>query len=173
MGVTDRLCTEQRRIASIMCQLLPSKRRHHSGFVSNTPDGRVHLLIGKRKSVLETRRQQWVLADLDRSERSLQNCLYPSPWTVKIHPYAVRTENAPATLQRAIHVIIESLKFQFVLVYLDDCVLFSNTISDHIGHLEAVLKLLRQADVILKLKKCLFLHNGIDYLGHVISRGFL
>lgn len=86
-------------------------------------------------------------------------------------PFGLR--NAPATFQRAHDIILSGVRWQICLVYLDDVIVFSRSISDHIAHLDHVLGLLRAAGVSLKLKKCHFFQERVDYLGHVITPGKL
>lgn len=86
-------------------------------------------------------------------------------------PFGLR--NAPATFQRAMDIVLSSVKWNFCLVYLDDIVVFSPDAKRHIEHLDHVLTLLRQAGLTIKLKKCYFLHERIEYLGHAITPGEL
>ena len=86
-------------------------------------------------------------------------------------PFGLR--NAPGTFQRAIDVILAQVRWQYSLVYLDDIVVFSKTGEEHIDHVRSVLSLLADAGVTLKLKKCFFFTDKIDYLGHVIRPGKL
>lgn len=62
--------------------------------------------------------------------------------------------NAPGTLQRTMEVMMFSVKWQHVLVYVDDVVVLSKTPANAIEHIRSVLALLQDANVILKLKKC-------------------
>lgn len=82
-------------------------------------------------------------------------------------------KNSPATFQSAMDVILFSENWQFALLYLDDSVVFSNTVNDHIGHLKAVLTFLKDAGVTLKLKRCFYFYNKIGCVGQVISPGSL
>ena len=82
-------------------------------------------------------------------------------------------KNAPATFQRALDIILSGVRWQICLVYLDDVIVFSRGMKEHIAHLDQVLTLLRAAGVSLKLKKCQFFQSRVDYLGHVISPGKL
>jgi RNase H-like domain found in reverse transcriptase/Reverse transcriptase (RNA-dependent DNA polymerase) len=59
------------------------------------------------------------------------------------------------------------------LVYLDDVIVFSGSRSDHLAHVAEVLTLLGNAGLSLKLKKCHFFSETVDYLGHVIRPGRL
>ncbi len=78
--------------------------------------------------------------------------------------------NAPGTFQRLMNKILKPVLYESTLVYLDDIIVFSKTLDDHIRHLETVFKILAEAGLKLKLKKCDFLKEEINYLGHVVSR---
>jgi len=81
--------------------------------------------------------------------------------------------NAPATFQRALDVIQAGLKCQVCLIYLDDVIVFSKTVEEHIQHLDTVLSRLREAGVALNLEKCSLFKTEVEYLGHVVSAGML
>lgn len=66
-------------------------------------------------------------------------------------------------------VILSTFQWRFELVYLDDVVIFSRLVDQHVDHLQTVLLLLWRAGVSLKLNKCFFFEYCIDYLGHVIQ----
>ena len=86
-------------------------------------------------------------------------------------PFGLR--NAPATFQRAVDIILSKVKWQFALVYLDDVIIYSKTVSDHFNHVRVVLSMLQKAGVSLKLAKCKFFDASVDYLGHVVRPGQL
>jgi len=77
--------------------------------------------------------------------------------------------NAPATFQRLMNNILQPVIHKFALVYLDDVIIYSKTIDDHIEHIQRVLNLLREGGLKIKLSKCLFLQKSVKYLGHIIS----
>jgi len=77
--------------------------------------------------------------------------------------------NAPATFQRLMDSVIGHLGNEFVLVYLDDVLIFSRTFEEHVLHLRKVLACIRDANLCIKLKKCHFAQLRTAYLGHVIS----
>ena len=81
--------------------------------------------------------------------------------------------NAPATFQRAMDVILSSVKWKFCLVYLDDIIIYSPSHQQHLKDLDLVLGLLSRAGATLKLKKCHFFKERVKYLGHVILPGKL
>ena len=61
----------------------------------------------------------------------------------------------------------------FVLVYLDDILVFSTTEHEHEYHLRLVLQKLREHKLQAKLKKCEFAKARVKYLGHIVSSGGL
>jgi len=79
--------------------------------------------------------------------------------------------NARATFQRAIDMILAGVKWQYVLVYLDDIIVYSADAESHLSHLEKVLTLLGENGVTLKAKKCHLFSSEVEYLGHVIRPG--
>jgi len=79
--------------------------------------------------------------------------------------------NAPATFQRAIDMILSGFKWQNVLVYLDDLIIFSADAESHLSHLDTVFTLLGKHGVTLKAQKCHLFSNEVEYLGHVVPRG--
>ena len=59
------------------------------------------------------------------------------------------------------------------LIYLDGIIVFSRSAEQNVRDVDKVLSLLRAAGVTLKLKKCFWFQNRVDYLGHVITPGKL
>ena len=81
--------------------------------------------------------------------------------------------NAPATFQRTLDILLAGYRWKSCLVYLDDIIIFSKSREEHIQHVEEVLRVLRDAGLSLKLEKCQFFTDTVDYLGHVIRPGVL
>ena len=63
--------------------------------------------------------------------------------------------NAPATFQAVMNVIVRPYVGKFVLVYLDDILVFSKSAEEHAEHLRLVLQLLREHELYAKRSKCL------------------
>lgn len=70
-------------------------------------------------------------------------------------------------------VLLTKVKWKFALAYLDDVIIFSCMPEEHTYHVQKVLKVLYDAGVTLKLKKCEFFTIRIDYPAHVIRPGHL
>ena len=56
-------------------------------------------------------------------------------------------------------------------MYIDDVVIFSNTLEEHIQHVRQVLDRLARTGFIAKLTKCLFGLNEIDFVGLIVGKG--
>jgi hypothetical protein len=77
--------------------------------------------------------------------------------------------NSPATFQHSMEKVVGDLNLRTCLVYLDDIVIFSDNVSEHIKRLNEVLIRLQGAGLKLKPSKCHFLRNQLRYLGHIVS----
>lgn len=77
--------------------------------------------------------------------------------------------NAPATFQRLMDTVLIGIKGESALVYLDDIIVYSSTLEQHVECLEQVLKRLDHANLYIQLPKCTFAVNEVEYLGHVVS----
>jgi len=89
----------------------------------------------------------------------------------KVMPFGLT--NAPAVFQRLMQKVLSGLNPDegpdFVEVYIDDVLIFSRTMQDHLNHLRQVLERLRRAGLKLKPSKCHFIRQSVEYLGHVIT----
>ena len=79
-------------------------------------------------------------------------------------------KNAPAVFQRFVDMVFHDLK-PFTHVYIDDVIIFSNTLTDHVKHLEAVIRRLSDYGLIIQERKCSFFMNCIQYLGFEFDIG--
>ena len=58
---------------------------------------------------------------------------------------------------------------QFVIVFIDDILIYSGSKDDHEEHLRVVLQILRENQLYAKFSKCQFWLDNVAFLGHVIS----
>lgn len=77
--------------------------------------------------------------------------------------------NAPGTFQRLMERLFGDQQCQSLLLYLNDVVVFSSSVAQHLEHLEVVLSRLEHEVLKVKLSKCAFFQREVKYLGHVIS----
>ena len=78
--------------------------------------------------------------------------------------------NAPATFQRMMNEVFKEELNDFILVYLDDILIFSKTMEEHIQHIRQALEKLRDAKLYARLHKCAFFQQRVEYLGFDVSR---
>jgi hypothetical protein len=78
--------------------------------------------------------------------------------------------SAPGTFQRLMHQILRNENWNQCLIYLDDILIFGRTLEEHCSRLRTVLQRFREAGVKLSPKKCMFLQEEVEYLGHVITK---
>ncbi|KAL1132388.1 hypothetical protein AAG570_010343 [Ranatra chinensis] len=83
-------------------------------------------------------------------------------------PFGLR--NAPATFQRLMDAALKPLGIGFVQGYMDDLIIFSKSRTEHLRHLRAVFRRLREAGLTASASKSKFALESIDFLGYVISR---
>lgn len=77
--------------------------------------------------------------------------------------------NAPATFQHLVNDIFREYLDNFVIVYLDDILIFSTSLEVHRTHVKKVLSVLRKHGLFLKGEKCEFEKTTIQFLGFIIS----
>ena len=77
--------------------------------------------------------------------------------------------NAPSTFQRMMNSLFKEELDDFVLVYLDDILVFSSTLDQHISHIQKTLDRLRKAKLYARLHKCAFFQRRVEYLGYDVS----
>ncbi len=78
--------------------------------------------------------------------------------------------NAPGTFQRLMDEVLRETLDEFTAVYIDDIIIYSNTFEEHLQHVEEVLRRLKEAKLVIKLKKCMFIQEEIKLLGHIVGR---
>lgn len=77
--------------------------------------------------------------------------------------------NVPATFQCLMNDILRPFLRQFVLVFLDDILIYSPSLEQHLHHLQLVFEQLRVHTLYLKASKCSFAQTQLEYLGHILS----
>lgn len=74
-----------------------------------------------------------------------------------------------ATFQEVMNTILAPVLRKFVVMFIDDVLIYSSSWQEHLQHLEAVFKILQQNWLYVKLSKCSFAKHELSYLGRVIS----
>lgn len=125
-------------------------------------------LLGKAKyfSSLDLKSGYWqVLMDENDKEKTAFAC-HTGLFEFNVMPFGL--SNAPAIFQELMSIVLQEC-YEFATAYLDDILIFSSTLQEHITHLEFIFSKLREHGLKLKLKKCSFLQTETNYLGFVID----
>ena len=85
-----------------------------------------------------------------------------------VMPFGVT--NAPGVFMEYMNRIFHPYLDKFVVVFIDDILIYSKSDEEHAEHLRVVLGLLKEKKLYAKLSKCEFWLSEVSFLGHVISK---
>lgn len=88
-------------------------------------------------------------------------------WEFNVLPFGCC--NGPGTYQRLMDRVLAGLQWETCAVYLDDVIVWSATVQDHMARLREIFTRLREAHLKLQPSKCQFLKSEVSFLGHRIS----
>lgn len=89
----------------------------------------------------------------------------------RVMPFGL--SNAPAVFQALVNDVMRDFLRQFVFVYLDDILIFSKSMVEHVQHVRQVLQRLLAHHLFVKAEKCEFHVPQIFFLGYIMSQGFV
>ena len=78
--------------------------------------------------------------------------------------------NAPATFMHLMHQTFRQYLDDFVIVFLDDILIYSKTLKEHEAHVRKVLDILRKEKLYANAKKCELFRASVEFLGHIVGR---
>jgi hypothetical protein len=78
--------------------------------------------------------------------------------------------NAPAVFMDLMHSIFKTYLVKFVVVFIDDILIYSRNPEDRAAHLKLVLEKLREHKLYAKFSKCEFWLDTVAFLGHILSK---
>ena len=86
-----------------------------------------------------------------------------------VMPFGVT--NAPGVFMKYMNRIFHPFLDRFMVVFIDDILLYSKSEEEHVEHLRIVFRVLKEKKLFAKLPKCEFWLREVIFLGHVISKG--
>ena len=98
-------------------------------------------------------------------EKTTFVCRYGT-YQFEVMPFGLM--NAPSTFQRMMDQVFRHLNF--VRVYLDDVVIFSESLEKHLEHLRVAFATIAEAGLKIKVSKCAFAHSSVRLLGHIVTK---
>ena len=129
--------------------------------------------LGKCKcfTTLDLKSGYWQIKVHADSQEKTAFITHQGLFEFRVMPFGVT--NAPAVFQRLMQRVLAELQskasVKFVSVYLDDVIVFSESIAEHIKHLQMVFDCLKKAGLKLNPKKCRILCDEVKYLGHTVT----
>ncbi|CAI5677315.1 unnamed protein product [Oreochromis niloticus] len=158
-------------------------------------DGSIRLCVDYRKLNARTIRDAYALPNIEETFMALSGAKWFSVMDLKSGYYQVEmaeedkaktafvcplgfyefnrmpkgVTNAPSTFQRLMEKCVGDLNLSEVLVFLDDLIVFSDTLEEHEVRLMRVLNRLRDFGLRLSPEKCHFFRPSVKYLGHVVD----
>lgn len=158
-------------------------------------NGSIRLCIDYRKLNLRTVRDAYALPNIEEIFTALSGAKWFSVMDLKSGYYQVEmaeedkpktafvcplgfyefnrmpqgVTNAPSTFQRLMERGVGDLHLNEVLVFLDDLIVFSDTLEEHETRLMKVLNRLKDYGLKLSPEKCHFFRSSVKYLGHVVD----
>jgi len=125
---------------------------------------------GKAKwfSKLDAAKGYWQVPMDPRDQHKTAFITHCGHFEYTVMPFGLK--NAPATYTRLMDAVLNGLLGKFVINYLDDAVIYSETWEEHLEHLKEVLYRFRSAGLRLNLEKCEFGYAEIKILGHRMNR---
>lgn len=158
-------------------------------------NGDVRLCIDYRKLNLQTIKDAYALPNLEETFSALTGSKWFSVLDLKSGYYQIEVDetdksktafvcplgfwefnrmpqgitNAPSTFQRLMEKCMGDINLKEVLVFLDDLIVFSETLEQHETRLLNVLNRLKEYGLKLSIEKCKFFQTSVRYLGHIVS----
>ena len=81
--------------------------------------------------------------------------------------------NAPATFMHLMHSIFREYLDDFIVIFLDDILVYSRDLLSHVTHVRKTFEVLRHHSLYAKVSKCEFFLHSVHYLGHIVSENGL
>lgn len=125
--------------------------------------------IGARKyfSTLDVAQAFWQIPLKEGSEQYTGFLFDNQTYVFRRMPFGIKT--AGASFTRAMQLALGNDCDGFVITYLDDILIASHTLSEHLKHIELVLEKLRTVGFCLNRDRCEFMQTEIRFLGHTFS----
>jgi len=159
-------------------------------------NGDVRLCIDYRKLNAQTVKDPYALPNLEETFTAMHGSQWFSVLDLKSGYYQIEMEeedkaktafvcplgfwefqrmpqgitNAPSTFQRLMEKCMSDINLKEAIVFLDNIIVFSDTLEEHERRLQRVVDRLREYGLKLNLSKCKFFQTSVKYLGHIVSR---
>ena len=122
-------------------------------------------------STLDLAAGYWQIQVVPESRPKTAFATHQGLFEFRVMPFGLT--NAPAVFQRLVQEVLEGLNPEggpdFVSAYIDDILVFSRTLEEHMEHLRLVIDRVMKAGLKLNPAKCKFIQQEVEYLGHIVT----
>src|SRR5260370_3635993 len=154
-----QLCVDYRALNKVTC-----KDRYPLPLICDLLDSPGPTRIYTNIDLKHTYHLVWI-ADWDDSKMAFRTCYGSFKWMVM--PF--RLSNVPAAFQCFINEVLGDLHDVCTIRYLDDILIYSDSLDNHCLHMSEILCCLQEAGLYANLKKCIFHTDTVEYLGFILS----
>ena len=129
--------------------------------------------LGKAKffSTLDLASGFWQIRVHDNSQEKTAFATPFGSFEFRVMPFGLK--NAPSVFQRLMQQVLSGVNPEngpsFVAAYIDDLLIFSVSLQEHLDHLRKVIHRLREVGLKVNPGKCQFTRREVEYLGHIIT----
>lgn len=89
-------------------------------------------------------------------------------WALRVLIMPFELTNAPASFMDLMNRVFKPFLDKFLVVFVDDILVYSNSLAEHVKHLRIVLETLLQRELCAKFKKCEFWLQSVSFLEHSV-----
>nr|GEW21180.1 putative reverse transcriptase domain-containing protein [Tanacetum cinerariifolium] len=127
-------------------------------------------------SSLVFQEERWIISNVHRLSRTEQ-ANEDIPKTefrtryghYKFHVMSFGLMNAPVVFMNVVNQVCKPYLVKFVIVFIDDILIYSRNKKEHEEHLKEILEMLNKKELYAKFSKCLFWIPNVQFLGHIID----
>ncbi|GAA0145154.1 hypothetical protein LIER_05409 [Lithospermum erythrorhizon] len=163
----ERSKTESRVLSTI--QLSKGLKKGEPTFLATLQKEKIPGKLHVPKEVQDLRSGYWQVHIAEGDEAKTTCVTKYGSFEFLVMPFGLT--NAPTTFCTLMNKIFHPFLDEFIVVYLDDIVVYSETLEEHVGHLRQLFQVLREKELYLKTEKCSFAQPDVMFLGHKVAKG--